>query len=257
MRLPRVKADASPVRGSAVAGPAASSAQPGDRSTNALRTGSYYCQCERVRHDTKLVVLTGGPGGGKTAVLEMARRYFCPHVAIAPEAASIVFSGGFPRTTTKEGRRAAQRAIFHIQREIEAIALADRKTAVVLCDRGTLDGLAYWPGSRQSFLDEFGVDFEEERNRYSAVIHVEVPALAWGYENNRIRNESVDQAQKIDRRVARAWRGHPRFMNVGAQAGFLDKLACAIELLRGQLPPCCQTPLHALANNSGTSIPAA
>ena len=213
--------------------------------TNNLPTGSHACNCEKTRHVTKLVVLTGGPGGGKTAVLEMARRYFCQHVSIAPEAASIVFGGGFPRTETPKGLRAAQRAIYHVQKSLEDVALENRQTAVVLCDRGTLDGLAYWPGSRQSFFDEFDTTLERELSRYSAVVHVEVPALAWGYEKNRIRRESVSQARQIDQRIARAWRGHPRVMTVSAQAGFLDKLACAIELLRGELPPCCQTHLHA------------
>lgn len=191
-------------------------------------------------------MLTGGPGGGKTAVLEMARRYFCQHVAIGPEAASIVFGGGFPRANSPKSQRAAQRAIFHVQRSIETIALENRQSAVVLCDRGTIDGLAYWPGSRQSFSEEFGIDIERELNRYSAVVHVEVPALAWGYEKSRVRRESVSQAREIDRRIARAWSGHPRIMKVSAQAGFLDKLAYAIELLRGELPPCCQTHLHAM-----------
>jgi predicted ATPase len=209
-----------------------------------LPTGSHACRCEKVRHAPKLVVLTGGPGGGKTAVLEMARRYFCQHVAIAPESASIVFGGGFPRSDLPKGRRAAQRAIFHVQRALETVALESRQCAVILCDRGTLDGLAYWPGSRQSFLDEFNIDFEAELQRYSAVVHVEVPVSAWGYETNKIRKESVSQAREIDRRIVSAWRGRPRIMTVSARAGFLDKLAHAIELLRGELPRCCQTPIE-------------
>ena len=194
-------------------------------------------------------MLTGGPGGGKTAVLEMARRYFCRHVTIAPEAASIVFGGGFPRSDSPPGRRAAQRAIFHVQRSLETMALSSQQTAVVLCDRGTLDGLAYWPGTRQSFLKEFGINYDEELSRYAAVVHVEVPGLTLGYETNPIRRESVNQARLIDQRIARAWHGHPRIMSMGPQAGFLDKLASAIELLRGELPQCCQTHLHALSTN--------
>jgi hypothetical protein len=58
------------------------------------------------------VVITGGPGAGKTAVLELVARSFCPHVAILPEAATIVFGGGFPRHTTTVGLMAAQRAIY-------------------------------------------------------------------------------------------------------------------------------------------------
>lgn len=213
--------------------------------TQSLPTGSHACNCKRATHPPKLVVLTGGPGGGKTAVLEMARRYFCQHVAIAPEAASIVFGGGFPRSAMPRGRRAAQQAIFHVQRALETVALESRQTAVVLCDRGTLDGLAYWPGTRQSFFEEFETTLEAELARYAAVIHIEVPALAWGYEKNRIRRESVAEARRIDQRIARAWREHPRVIPVSAQAGFLDKLAAAIETLRTELPACCQTHLRA------------
>src|ERR1035438_2312126 len=79
---------------------------------NSLPTGSHACQCHLTRHQTKLVVLTGGPGGGKTAILEMARRYFCKHVVILPEAASVVFGGGFPRVDSTPGKRSGQRAIY-------------------------------------------------------------------------------------------------------------------------------------------------
>jgi hypothetical protein len=66
-------------------------------------------------------------------------------VKVLPEAASIVFGGGFPRGEGSELRRAAQRAIFYVQRELEAAADANNP-AIILCDRGTLDGVAYWPG---------------------------------------------------------------------------------------------------------------
>lgn len=216
---------------------------------SSLATGSHACKCSKTRHDPKLVVLTGGPGGGKTAILEMARRYFCRHVVLLPEAASIVFGGGFPRIGTPEAARAAQRAIFAVQRELERVAL-DAKPAVILCDRGSLDGLAYWPGTRREFCEQFGIRIEEELARYAAVIHVEVPASTFGYEKNRIRRESVVQARLLDRRIARAWRAHPRQMLVSAQAGFLDKLAYAIELLGGELPKCCATHLHGLGGDT-------
>ncbi|MEQ1949759.1 MAG: hypothetical protein ABL995_21430, partial [Bryobacteraceae bacterium] len=77
---------------------------------------------------------------------------------------------------------------------------------------------------------------------------VEVPALARGYEKNTIRNENVRQARSIDAKIAKAWSRHPNQMTVPAQAGFLDKLAYAMELLSGELPECCRTHLHAMAN---------
>jgi predicted ATPase len=214
-----------------------------------LATGSHACKCSKTRHDPKLVVLTGGPGGGKTAILEMARRYFCHHVVLLPEAASIVFGGGFPRLATPEATRAAQRAIFAVQREMERVAL-DAKPAVVLCDRGSLDGLAYWPGTRRNFCEQFGIRIEHELARYAAVIHVEVPASGRGYEKNRIRRENVAQARALDRRIVQAWKAHPRQLLVSAQAGFLDKLAYAIGLLGNELPACCGTHLQGLGGGA-------
>lgn len=104
----------------------------------------------------KLVVVTGGPGAGKTAILELAKRNFCPHIEFIPEAASIIFSGGFPRRSSVTGRMAAQIAIVQVQRQLERIVTEQRVTAVALCDRGTLDGLAYWPGTEESFFAELG-----------------------------------------------------------------------------------------------------
>jgi putative protein kinase ArgK-like GTPase of G3E family len=70
------------------------------------------CDCTE-RHRARRIVLTGGPGAGKTAILELIRLFFCRHLHRLPEAAGIVFGGGFPRGGTLLGRRAAQRAIYY------------------------------------------------------------------------------------------------------------------------------------------------
>ena len=61
------------------------------------------CGCA-AKHRRKRIVLTGGPGAGKTAVLELVRQEFCAHVQVRPEAAGIVFGGGFPRTGSPQWR---------------------------------------------------------------------------------------------------------------------------------------------------------
>ena len=43
------------------------------------------CKCNALEHEPRRVVLTGGPGLGKTAVLEIVRRTFCNHVQILRE----------------------------------------------------------------------------------------------------------------------------------------------------------------------------
>src|SRR5919201_3663519 len=137
------------------------------------------CDCAEI-HVPRRIVLTGGPGAGKTATLELIRRAsFCDHVQLLPEAAGIVFGGGFPRLRDVEGRKAAQRAIFHVQRELEAAALADN-AAIILCDRGTVDGAAYWPGPDDYFA-ALGTTLADELWRYHAVIHLRTPQLESGY----------------------------------------------------------------------------
>ncbi len=202
----------------------------------------HECGCAIANHDPKLVVLTGGPGAGKTAVLEVVRRHFCRHVVVLPESASILFSGGFPRRKTEIAMRSAQRAIFWVQRELERMALEEHQGAIVLCDRGTIDGLAYWPGPPAGFFRDVHTSFEEELARYATVIHLRTPDEHTGYDrSNPIRTETAEQALAIDARIALAWRAHPRRFLVENQLEFVDKLARAIELIEGELPACCRS----------------
>jgi predicted ATPase len=190
----------------------------------------------------RLVVLTGGPGAGKTAALEVVSRAFCEHVVVLPEAASILFRGGFPRRDSLPARRAAQRAIFRVQTELERMVLEERRAAVVLCDRGTLDGVAYWPGDEAELLRDVGATREGELTRYAAVIHLRTPSESEGYNRdaNPIRVETAAEAAAIDERIARAWRGHPRQVMVPSQTDFIAKLRAALERIHEQVPPCCR-----------------
>ena len=125
------------------------------------------CQCCDSEHSCELIVLTGGPGAGKTAVLEAARKVLCQHVAILPEAASIVFGGGFWRLESQNAKKSSQRAIFHIQQEMESLVVGEKKWGIGLCDRGTLDGLAYWTDTEECFWSAFNTSREKEFSRYN------------------------------------------------------------------------------------------
>ena len=197
------------------------------------------CECSDI-HERRRVVLTGGPGAGKTALLELIRQSFCSHVRILPEAAGVVFGGGFPREDDPGCRRAAQRAIFYVQHELEA-AGDSHNPAIVLCDRGTIDGLAYWPGPTEEFWSSVGTTLDSELRRYDAVIHLRTPAAEFGYNHqNPLRTESPASAAEIDVRIADAWAPHSHRVIVESSADFLDKAARALEILRGELPGCCQ-----------------
>lgn len=178
------------------------------------------------------IVVTGGPGAGKTAVLEIARRELAPRVEVLSESASIVFGGGFPRRSDDESRRAAQRAIFHVQTELERLPNLDVRQTVILCDRGTVDTLAYWPGLPGELFSELGTTVERELARYSAVVHLRVPDDHNGYHGSALRVESAREARAIDARLLEAWAAHPRRIVIDTDADFLLKAHRTIGVLR-------------------------
>jgi len=179
------------------------------------------------------IVLTGGPGGGKTTAADLLRRELGKRIVIVPESATILFAGGFPRTQHVDGNRAAQRAIFHVQRNLEDVQSALYPERVLLCDRGTVDGAAYWDDGEEAFFRSLGTTMEAELARYDAVVFFETAAVA-GLSiegGNPVRCESLAQAVALDGRLRQLWSRHPRFSLVPHSASFLEKMVTAVGLL--------------------------
>lgn len=107
------------------------------------------------------------------------RREFGTRLAFVPEAATLLFAGGFPGPTEqfgKEGINALQKAIYGVQIALEDVLQAQYPDRILLCDRyaptkvppglicsGTCDGAAYWPDGVESFFKENGTTSEEVR----------------------------------------------------------------------------------------------
>ena len=67
------------------------------------------------------IVLTGGPSAGKTSAVDIMHRSDSSRTVVVQEAASLLYRGGFPRSKENLHMICQQRAIFHVQRELENI----------------------------------------------------------------------------------------------------------------------------------------
>jgi predicted ATPase len=179
------------------------------------------------------IVLTGGPGGGKTTAADLFRREIGERVVLVPEAATMLFTGGFPRVDEPHAVRAAQSAIFHVQRNLEDIQVALNPGKILLCDRGTVDGAAYWPGQPEPFFAGLGTSLAAELARYDAVVFFET-AAAGGVKitsNNPARCETDEEALALDRRLREIWSQHPRFAFVPHEPSFFKKISAGLAAL--------------------------
>ena len=203
-------------------------------------TATERCACSATVHHPKFIVVTGGPSAGKSRLLTMIGGSFCPHMGVLPEAASIVFGGGFPRLETPAAKRAAQRTIYHVQDQLEEWVREEGSLGIALCDRGTLDGLAYWPDDEDDFFGQLETTREWELTRYAAVIHLRTPGAEAYDRSNRLRIESAGEALALDARIESVWRGHPHRFFINSTTTFEVKVAASLATIREELPLCCR-----------------
>lgn len=176
------------------------------------------------------VAVTGGPGAGKTTLWRELSRVHAGRVVAVPEVATLMFQHVFPSVDCESERHAVQRAIFHVQRELECVhegrASGDQ---ILLCDRGTVDGGGYWPAGHQAFFQAMETSWERELARYDAVLFLESAAVG-GLAidaGNEVRREDLLQAVAIDQRLREVWCSHPHFRHVPHALHFSEKLLSA------------------------------
>jgi predicted ATPase len=179
------------------------------------------------------IVVTGGPGGGKTTAADLFRRELGDQVVIVPEAATILYTGGFPRTAEPEVRKHSQKAIYYVQRNLEDAQAAFYKSRILICDRGTVDGAVYWPGDSSEFFTNLKTSLESELSRYDAVLFFETAAVG-GISiegGNPMRIETLEQAVALDRDLKQLWSQHPNFIFVPHDSSFMRKINLALDHL--------------------------
>jgi predicted ATPase len=181
------------------------------------------------------VAISGGPGGGKSTVAAALRRELGSRVVVVPEVATHLLGGFFPGIDGPDERRAVQRAIYHVQVNLEAVHRARAGDDLVLVfDRGVVDGAAYWPDGSQAFFESLSEDAAAARERYDAVVFLESAArggLAIA-SDNVARTEQLREAARLDTQLYELWSPHPAFSFVGHTPAFETKVENAMAVLR-------------------------
>jgi thymidylate kinase len=185
-----------------------------------------------IQHNLK-IVLTGGPGGGKTTALDLFRREFHDRIVIVPESATTLFQNGIKRSDSDDRQRKIQSAIYKLQCTFEEIYREVNQDKLLICDRGTLDGLAYWPDSEEDFFKAVNSSMDQELARYDAVIFFQTAAACGDNikSNNPHRIESSEQATKLDEKLRKVWCQHPNFHYVDSSESFLKKIYFGIQTI--------------------------
>jgi hypothetical protein len=170
------------------------------------------------------IVLTGGPGGGKSTLVDDLRRdpMWAGRFVVLPEAVHYArFVGISPH------EKLLQRVIVYLQMGLEDAlghALGSSDPRPIICHRGSLDPLAFWRQrgwSETEFFTFTGTCLKDHYCRYLAVIHLVTSADGVPWEYTRWpaahRPEAVEEAISLDRWLQQAWCGHPSYFRLDNQ----------------------------------------
>jgi predicted ATPase len=185
------------------------------------------------------IVLTGGPGAGKTVISSAVADAEPARFARVPEAATQVYDLLQTRWDRLDlaGRRDVQRRIYRLQREQEDALARAHPDKILLLDRGTIDGAAYWPEGPEDYWRDLGTTAEEELARYDAVVWLQTSAALGLYDHdssNPCRFEHPEAAIASGNLLKILWGGHPRVYEVAAYPELADKVV-AVRAVLGRL----------------------
>ncbi len=192
--------------------------------------------------EIKRIVLTGGPCAGKTTALVRITEYFSNRgfkVFTIPEVPTLYSLGGWSYLTPNrdlyyEGERAILETQLALEDSFMRMAETCQKPVLIVCDRGTLDISAYIsPEMWNDITAKTGNDTNSLRSRYDAVLHM--VSAADGAEQyyttatNAARYEQMNEeglriARELDKKVIKAWTGHPHLRVINNNNDFTAKL---------------------------------
>jgi len=186
------------------------------------------------------IVLTGGPGAGKTVISHRLAARHPELFVLVPEAATQVYDALQTRWDRLDvaGRRDVQRKIYQLQVDQEERTLAASPGKTLLLDRGTIDGAAYWPEGPEDYWRDVRSTLDKELKRYDAVIWMQTSAALGLYDgdsSNPCRFEHPEAAIASGNTLALLWGGHQRLQKIEAYPELDDKVVAVEQRLMGLL----------------------
>ena len=192
--------------------------------------------------DIKKIVLTGGPCAGKTTALVKITEYFSGFgykVFNVPEVPTIYSTAGWNYLTPNrdlyyQGERAILETQLALENQFMQLAKVCEKPVLIVCDRGAMDISAYIkPEEWDEITRMAGTNSNELRESYDAVLHL--VSAADGAEQfyttatNATRYEQANEeglriARELDKKVIKAWTGHPHLRVINNHDDFENKL---------------------------------
>ena len=188
----------------------------------------------------KKVVLTGGPGSGKTTVLNKIKDSFNSRnvkvVVVGETATEVINSGIKSFGEDKIDIVDFQELILSLQLSKERIFdraiefYSDRypsKDILVIYDRGVIDNKAFI--NDQEFVEVMNrVDKSNNYslllNNYDLIIDLVSAKEFYTTQNNEARSEDVDNALKLGNDTLKSWLGHPKLKIILPKEKIEDKV---------------------------------
>ena len=192
--------------------------------------------------DVKRIVLTGGPCAGKTTALVRIVEHFSNlgfKVFTVPEVPTMYSQGGWSYLTKNprlyyEGELAILQTQLALEDNFNRLAKTCQKPTFVVCDRGTMDISAYIsPEMWNELCNRCGTNPNLLRQRYDAVLHLvsaadgaeEYYTLATNANRYEQANEEgLRLARNLDKKVNKAWIGHPHLRVINNHDDFETKM---------------------------------
>ena len=192
----------------------------------------------------KRIVLTGGPGSGKTSVLGKIEQVFSAQgykVIVVDETATYLINKGIkPFGDGALSMVDFQEIVMKLQLAKEnvidrAIEMMPDENVIVVYDRGIIDNSAYI--NQEELFEVLSrinnvKSVSDLMNKYDFVINLVGSKDFYTTENNKARSEDISEALDLGNRTLKAWLGHKLLKIVLPKETLDDKIREVLNIIK-------------------------